>query len=64
MSGWTEIEVGKVKMIHHSTSSLVQIIVTDIEEYQPGHYREETNELWIDYYQFEDLKKAINKTEH
>jgi hypothetical protein len=59
MIGWKEIEVGKVKIVHHSTSSTVQIIVKDREEYQPGHYREEINELWIDYYQFEDLKEII-----
>lgn len=59
MSGWKEIEVGKVKIVHHSASSVIQIIVKDKEEYQPGHFREETNELWLDYSQFEDLKKAL-----
>lgn len=61
MSGWIEKEVGKVKLVHHSTSSVVQIIVTDREEYMPGHFREETNELWIDYNQFEDLKNVIKE---
>lgn len=59
MSGWKQKEVGKVKIVHHSTSSTIQIIVKDREEYQPGDYREKTNELWIDYDQFEDLKEII-----
>ncbi len=61
MSGWQEIEIGNVKMVHHSTSSIVQIIVKDKEEYQPGCFREETNELWIDYSQLQDLIETINK---
>lgn len=62
MSGWIEKEVGSVKLVHYQTSSVIQIIFKDREGYQPGHFREETNELFIDYYQFEDLKKAINQT--
>jgi hypothetical protein len=61
MVGWKEIEIGDVKLIHHSTSSIVQIIVKDREEYQPGCFREETNELWVDYSQLQDLIEAINK---
>ena len=60
MSIWKEIEVGSIKLIHHSTSSIVQIVVKDREEYQPGYFREETNELWVDYYQIQDLIEAID----
>lgn len=64
MSGWQKIELGNVKIVHHSTSSVVQIIVKDREEYIPGHIREETNELWLDYDQFENLKSVIKQLIH
>lgn len=54
MSGWISSENGDVKLIHHSTASIIQIVVTD----EHG-----TSELWLDYYQFEQLKKAIKHTE-
>jgi hypothetical protein len=61
MSGWTEREEKSVKLIHHSTSSIVEIQVTENVEYKQGSFREETHSTWLDYSSFDDLVKAISK---
>lgn len=50
MSGWINVDNGDIRLIHHSTASVIQIIVQD---------EDGTNEIWLDYYQFEQLKEAI-----
>lgn len=50
---FVEEEHGAVKIIHHSTSSTIEIIVTS--EDGGKQY------LWMDYYDIDDLKKAIDK---
>lgn len=59
---WTEREFGDVKLTHHSTSSNIKLTVTDRIHEQ---FIEETIEhvVWLDYTQFEDLKKAIKASE-
>lgn len=48
---WTEKEHGNIKLIHYSTSSLIQIIVTgDCESKE---------ELFLTYKEFEDLRKVL-----
>lgn len=61
MSGWTEREEGSVKIIHHSTSSLIQMLVTRNEEVKQGVFEDVTNEIWFDYAAFSDLQKVINQ---
>lgn len=54
MSGWTKITVGDVTLKHSSTASVIELIVED----QDGK-----DSVWLDYYQFEQLKKAIKNTQ-
>ena len=63
MSGWTEREHGTVRLIHHSTSSTIKMIVTTYEEVEQGKMDYVVEEFWFDYTTFEDLKKAIAKTD-
>lgn len=58
MSGWKEIEYGTIKIVHHSTSSVIEIIV---KENTPD---KEQNEIWINYTQLYDLIIAIEKLKH
>jgi hypothetical protein len=62
MSGWKTVDVGTVRLIHHSTSSLVQMIVTEVQETSPGVHEEVSTDFWFDYQTFPDLREAINKT--
>ena len=52
---------GDVTIKHHSTSSLVEITVKVKEEVEWGKFEDAEEVLWLDYGEFEDLKKAINK---
>lgn len=61
MSGWTEISHGSVKIKHYSTSSQVKISVTRPEEISQGHWEDTTQELWLEYSDFTDLKTLIKK---
>ncbi len=54
MSGWKTVKEGTIELVHLSTSSLIKIVATD------GDLKED---LILDYYQFEELKKAINQLE-
>ena len=54
MDNWTEREEGTVKIVHHSTSSCIEIIMDEGDDPE-SHY-------WFDYYQWSDLLKAIEKT--
>lgn len=46
---WTVREAGNVKLIHHSTSSLIELTVKDEEG--------EEKSVWLDYYDFSNLSK-------
>lgn len=52
-----ETEHGSVKIKHHSTSSLIEVLV------DPKILKENNTleKLWLTYYQFDDLQKAIEK---
>lgn len=54
MSGWLKIKEGDITLIHHSTASVIQVILED---------ENDKEELWMDYYQWNQLKKAIKETE-
>ncbi len=51
MSGLTKVSEGNVEIIHHSTSSLYEIIIT---EDSGGKER-----IWLDYYEWGYLLKLI-----
>jgi len=55
MSGFTEIEVGAVKIKHHSTSSLVEMTITRDEEVLWGKFAKVPETIWFDYRIFSDL---------
>jgi putative lipase involved disintegration of autophagic bodies len=55
-----KIKEGDITITHHSTASVIQIIVSESE----AEHKNEKQELWIDYYQWEQLKKAIAQTEN
>lgn len=54
MTNFSSVNCGTVKLKHHSTSSLVEIIVShnDGEELIP-------ESIMVDYNQWEELKRAI-----
>jgi hypothetical protein len=53
LPNWIKMEVGNVKMKHHSTSSTVEIKVIDDEGINQT--------LWLDYSEVSNLRKALNK---
>lgn len=63
MSGWTQREEGTVKIIHHSTSSLIEMLVTRNEEVEEGIVEKVTTQMWFDYATFSDLREVINQTD-
>lgn len=63
MSGWTEREEGTVKIIHHSTSSSIEMLITTDEEAEQGRVEKSTIKVWFDYGTFSDLRKVINQTD-
>tara|TARA_R110000868_G_scaffold90367_1_gene250995 strand:+ start:665 stop:877 length:213 start_codon:yes stop_codon:yes gene_type:complete len=63
MSGWTKIIEGNIELVHHSTSSIVELILHDTDEFEPGQFRKDDKTIWLDYYDFENLKKAIAREE-
>jgi hypothetical protein len=60
MSGWLQVQEGNITIVHHSTASVIQVTVSESE----AEHKNEKQELWIDYYQWEQLKKAIAQTEN
>ena len=50
---------GNVKLIHHSTSSYIEIKVESDKEVKE---MEDIESLWLTYEEFDNLKKAITKT--
>jgi hypothetical protein len=63
MSGWTERENGCVRIIHHSTSSLIEVLITTHEEVEQGVIKKTTKQLWLDYASFCDLRIVVNQTD-
>jgi len=61
MSGFTTVEEGTIKIVHHSTSSLIEVIIKDREEVSQGNWKDIDKIVWLDYTQIEDLKKALNE---
>ena len=55
MSGWKEIKVGSVQMVHMSTASVMNIVVRDKEGVSV--------DVWLDYAEFEDLAKAMSQVD-
>lgn len=52
MSSWIKEKEGNVTLVHHSTSSQIEIIV---------EYKGDTNTFWLDYYEYGSLEKLILK---
>ena len=59
MSGFTKVEKGTVKIVHHSTSSLIEVIIKDREEVEQGQFEDIDKIVYLDYTQFDDLAEAI-----
>lgn len=58
----TSNTTGSVTLNHHSAVSLIEVVLTYEEEIEQGGPMEEVVEsIWFDYYQWGDLKKAIEK---
>ena len=56
-----ELEEGGVKIIHHSTASLYEIILTKDYEVEQGKTEKFSETIWLDYYLIDDLKKALER---
>lgn len=56
----TVTTVGSVRVIHHSTANVYCIIITTKEAQEDGSFEDTKQAIWIDYYEFNDLKEAIN----
>jgi hypothetical protein len=52
MSGFVKEQVNGVEIEHFSTSSQIKITIKDDDG---------TQNIWLDYSQFDDLKKVVNK---
>lgn len=63
MSGWIEHEVRGVKLIHHSTSSTIEMLITTNEEVKEGKFEKVTERFCFDYGTFSDLRKVVNQTD-
>lgn len=57
MGNWTKIEEGNVTIINHSTSSVIEVVINGDD------FGALSKQLWLDYYDFDALKKAIQKTD-
>lgn len=53
MSGWIKEKEGNVTLVHHSTSSQIELILDEDKDY--------IKYLFLDYYEYEALKKIIEK---
>lgn len=51
MTNTSYVQKGGVELIHHSTSSLVEIRVTDEENVKQS--------IWLDYFDFDNLTSAM-----
>ena len=57
---WSKIKYGNVTLIHHSTSSLIEVeVMSKEEEVQGGPLVDTKDVLYLDYAQFEDLVETI-----
>lgn len=63
MSGWTKRQVGNIELIHHSTASLVEIIIHSDELTERLVPEIHQKSIYLDYEEFDDLKKAIELTQ-
>lgn len=56
-----ELEEGGVKIIHRSTPSLYEIILTTDQEDGKGNTKKYSETIWLDYYLMNDLKKVLER---
>jgi len=64
MSGFTIIKHNTVEIEHISCASVIKITFTHQEEKtQGGEMEDVVTEVWFDYTEFSDLKKAVNLTD-
>jgi len=52
---------GNVTVHHHSTPSLVEIIIVSFEDNENGEPEKIVDKLWLDYYSFAELKEVLSK---
>ena len=65
MSGFAKINEGTVEIEHLSTASVIKITFTHQEQKsQQGETEGVITELWLEYAEFSDLKKAVNRTDN
>jgi hypothetical protein len=53
---WAKIRDGNILLIHHSTSSIIEIRVYEEDS-------DKYNEIYIDYWELESLKRGLTKTD-
>lgn len=59
MSGFTKVEHGVVKIKHHSTASIIEVIIQKREQVSQGVFEDLSEHHWFDYPEFDDLYEAI-----
>lgn len=59
MTNFTQRESGNVKIIHHSTSSVIEIIIRIDKEVSQSKFERVTETVWLDYETFNNLKKLV-----
>ncbi len=58
---WIEEKCGNVTIKHHSTLSLIEVIIVWPEQEGQGEAGSGIERMWFDYIGFLNLKKAINQ---
>jgi len=61
LGNWVEVEEKNVKIINHSTSSLIEIQLTTIEEVNWAEWDTNVESIWLESGTLDNLKKAISK---
>lgn len=50
---WTEKQHGNIKLVHYSTSSMIELIIYS--------YRQKEESIWMDYKEFKELKELMDE---
>ena len=56
---WSKIKEGNIELKHHSTASVVELIITDIEPTEDGGTEVRVTSINMDYKSFDNIKEAI-----
>lgn len=64
MSGFVSIGQGPIHLKHYSAASVIKLIITQqVPKNQQGDVEDVVTEVIMNYSEFSDLKKAVNKTD-